>query len=109
MKLLTEKGIENSKMSFSIDSSDNCDDEIVEIINANIQILTKLSEQNVKSIQTDSLKSWCASLKAVDKGSRNIMILDDLKLYINSFPKELTKEKAVENYVYLYNTLKKMV
>lgn len=108
MKSLTEQKVDNSKMTFTLNNNDLCDVEIAEIINANIQILNKLAEKNVKAIQTEELKKWCAALKKVDKDSKNILILKDIQDHINKMPKELTKENVGENYTYLYNILKKI-
>lgn len=108
MKSLTEQKIDNSKMLFTINNSDLCDAEIAEIINANIQILNKLAEKNVKAIQTDELKKWCLSLKKVNDDSKNIAILNDIKSHVSKMPKEISKDKAAENYEYIYSILKKM-
>lgn len=108
MKSLAEKKVDNSKMSFTINKSDLCDAEIAEIINANIQILNKLGEKNVKAIQTDELKKWCSSLKKVNDDSKNIAVLNELKDHVNKMSKEITKDKAAENYEYIYSVLKKM-
>lgn len=107
-KSLTEQKVDNSKMTFTLNNNDLCDVEIAEIINANIQILNKLAEKNVKAIQTDELKKWCAALKKVDKDSKNILVLKDLQDHVSKMPKELTKESVAESYTYLYNILKKV-
>ena len=70
MKSLTEQKVDNSRILFTINKNDLCDAEITEIINANIQILNKLAEKNVKGIQTDELKKWCSSLNKVDNDSK---------------------------------------
>jgi hypothetical protein len=108
MKSLTEQKVDNSKMTFTLNNNDLCDVEIAEIVNANIQILNKLAEKNVKAIQTEDLKKWCVALKKVDKDSKNILILKDIQDHISKMPKELTKENVAENYTYLYNILKKV-
>lgn len=107
IKILTDQKIDNSKMVFNISRNNMCDVEIAEIINANLQILNKLSEKNVKSIQTDELKKWCAALKKVDKDSKNQTILNELKDHVNKLPKEISKDKSEENYIYIFNILKK--
>ncbi|MCT8978237.1 hypothetical protein N4T77_16740 [Clostridium sp. CX1] len=108
IKSLSEQKVDNSKMLFTISKKDLCDSEITEIINANLQILNKLSEKDVKAIQTEELKKWCSSLKKVDKDSKNINLLNDIKNHVNNMPKELPKDKAAENYAYIYSILKKM-
>lgn len=108
MKSLTEQKVDNSKMLFTINTTDLCDAEIGEIINANIQILNKLGEKNVKAVQTDDLKKWCVSLNKVNSDSKNIAVLNDIKDHVSKMPKEITKDKAGENYEYIYGVLKKM-
>lgn len=108
MKSLTEQKVDNSRILFTINKNDLCDAEITEILNANIQILNKLAEKDVKGIQTDELKKWCASLNKVDNDSRNIAILNDIKEHVNKMPKEISKDKVAENYIYIYGILKKM-
>ncbi|MBC2580617.1 SPOR domain-containing protein [Clostridium sp. DJ247] len=108
IKSLTDQKIDNSKITINISNSDLCDSEITEIISANLQILNKLAEKNVKSIQTDEIKKWCSSLNKVDENSKNISILNDLKDNINKMPKDLSKDKAEENYIYIYNLMNKM-
>lgn len=108
IKSLTEQKVDNSKMLFIVNNDDLCNTEILEIINANLQILNKLAEKNVKAIQTEELKKWCLTLKKVDKESKNISVLNDIKEHVNKLPKELTKESVSENYSYIYGVLKKL-
>jgi hypothetical protein len=109
MKSLTDQKVDNSKMAFTIKRNDLCNVEIAEIINANLEILNKLSEQDVKSIQTDGLKKWCSSLKSEKtENGNNKLVLKDLMEYVSKLPKEITKDKAEENYIYIFNILKKV-
>ena len=96
-------------MVFTIKCEDVCDLEIVEIINAYIQVLGKLSEKNVKAIETKELKSWCASLEEVQINNKNIKLLNELKDRINKLPDKVTRDKASENYIFLYNLLRRLV
>jgi hypothetical protein len=109
MKLLSNNKIDNSKMIFEIDiSSDACDGEIVAVISAELDILAKLSDKNIKSIQTEELKKWASSLSEVDKNSKNITLLSEIKSNINNLPKELDKSKVQEQYTFIYSALKKL-
>ncbi|ERI90106.1 Occlusion-derived virus envelope protein E25 [Clostridiales bacterium oral taxon 876 str. F0540] len=110
IKTLTDKGIDNSKMIFEINTASNpCDEEISAVIDAELTILTKLSDNNVKSIPTEELKKWCSTeVKEADQNSKNINILKELKQHVNSLPKEITRDKVSECYVYIYNILKKI-
>jgi len=106
IKTLNEKGKSNSKMVFTLNKNNLCDAEIAEIISANIKILQKLTESDVRAVKTQDLKTWATALKKADDSSKNIKELNELKDYIGKLPTELTKDKAADNYVFLYNILK---
>ncbi|GAA0747577.1 hypothetical protein [Clostridium oceanicum] len=106
IKDLKEKKIENSSIKFDLSKKDLCDIEIVEILNAHIQIVDKLSENGVKSVKTDEFKKWVASLQQVKGKNKNLETLNKMKSYISKMPKELNKDKKNENYSYIYNILK---
>lgn len=110
IKTLTDKGIENSKMTFEINTAlSPCEEEISAVIDAELTILSKLSDNNIKSIPTEELKKWCSTeVKEVDKNSKNINVLNELKEHVNGLPKEISKDKVPECYVYIYNVLKKI-
>lgn len=108
VKKLNEKAVENSKIIFEVKRTDACNTEICEIIDANLQILNALDDKNVQAVQTAGLKKWCSTLNNVEASSKNYAILVELKNYINNLPAEVVKEKVPDNYVFLYNTLKKM-
>ncbi|HBC96190.1 MAG TPA: hypothetical protein DC034_05255 [Clostridium sp.] len=109
MKSLNGQNVETSKMVFTVKQEDVCNTEIVQIIDANLKILNKLSSKDVESIQTSELKKWCSSLeKDRAAGGKNKLVLDELNEYINKLPGEITKDNSEENYVYLFNVLKKI-
>lgn len=108
IKSLNDAKVDNSKMLFTINKDNICDAEIAEIIGANIQILNKLSEKDVKAIQTSELKKWCSSLNNKNDQGKNISVLKQLKNDVDKMPKEISKDKASENYIYLYQILKKV-
>lgn len=105
---LNTNKVSNSSMKFEIKINNLCDMEISEILNGYIQVLGKLSEKNVKAIQTQDFKNWCKSLEAVDEKSSNIKILNELKDRVSKLPNELNKDKTAENYIFIYSILKKM-
>lgn len=107
-QLLKDKGVETSNIKFEIGKNDKCDAEIVEIINGYVEILSKLLEKDVKSIQTGSFKQYVNSLEAVDSSSKNYQTLDEIKKRVSALPEALTRDKAEENYLYIYNVLKKL-
>jgi hypothetical protein len=106
IKILTDKGIVPSKMTFEISGSDLCNAEIIEIIDGNLQIIAAASGKEA-NVQTDAFKKYCLELKAVDNSSKNLSTLKDLKNNVSSLPKEISKDKISDCYIYIYNTLKK--
>jgi hypothetical protein len=109
IQLLNEKQIPTYKTIFEINKNELCEAEIAEVIKGNVKILNKLMEKDVASYDMSDFKNWIASsLKAADSKSKNYNVLEELKNYVNSLPKEIGKDKVEENYVFLYNTLKKV-
>lgn len=106
--LLKSKSIDSSNMNFSIKKSDLSNTEIIEILNANLQILNKFSDINVKYIKTLDLKKWCSSLKETDKTDKNFKVLSDLKKHTAGLEEKLSRDKSQENYIYIYGELKQL-
>ena len=107
IKILTDKSIVPSKMTFEIPQLNLCDAEIMEIINGYFQIISNASDAKVSSVFTADFKKWCLELKDVDSSSKNIATLKDLKNNVNNLPKEISKDKLSDSYIYIYNTLSK--
>ncbi len=105
---LSEKGFNNIRTSFQVVKNDLCDSEIAEILNANIKILNKFGDKNVKSIKTDELKKWVNSLEKVDSKSENYALLEQIKDYTLKLPEEIQKDKLETYYNSLYGFLVKM-
>ncbi|MBE6068907.1 MAG: hypothetical protein E7211_14605 [Clostridium lundense] len=105
---LNTNKVSNSTMKFEIKVNNLCDMEISEILNGYIQVLGKLSEKNVKAIQTQDFKNWCKSLETVNQESPNIKILNELKDKVAKLPNELSNDKTAENYTFIYSILQKM-
>ncbi|MCM0648967.1 hypothetical protein NBE98_11340 [Clostridium swellfunianum] len=109
IKLLTENNIDNSKMIFELGGSgDACDEAIAAAIGAELDVLSKLSEKDVQSVNSSEIKEWLKGLKDVDKNSKNFALLEELKAQINGLPEKLEKEKAPEYYSFLYGYMKKL-
>lgn len=104
---LNAKNIDNSKILFEFQINDLCNKEIQAIINAELEVINKLSDKSIKSIQTDELKNWSKGLQEVDSKSINFSILNDYKTHINTLPKELNINNAVDIEIYIYNLLKR--
>lgn len=105
---LNTNKVSNSTMKFEIKVNDLCDMEISGILNGYIEVLGKLSEKNVKAIQTQDFKNWCKSLEEADEKSQNIKVLNELKDRVANLPNELSTDKTAENYIYIYSTLQKI-
>ncbi|MFL0247469.1 hypothetical protein [Candidatus Clostridium stratigraminis] len=105
---LKTKNIDNSKITFELKSDNLCSEEIAAIVNAELEIINKLSDKGIKSIQTDDLKNWTNSLEKVDSKDVNKVILEDYKTHINALPKDLNNENTVNIEIYIYNLLKKL-
>lgn len=105
LKTLTDKKVASSKMTFQISSADMCDAEICEIVNADMDIIKKLSDSSVKAIKTSDFKKWVAALTKVDSSSKHITQLNNLKTYMGKLPDLISKDKITENYTFLYTIL----
>ncbi|MDP4087632.1 MAG: hypothetical protein Q8930_00020 [Bacillota bacterium] len=108
LKKLTDKSLDNSKMTYEINIEDQSCLEIEEIIRAHLRCLTPLTEQNTISVKTDDIKKWLPTLPAVKENSKHFKELEAYKTYISSLPAEIGKDKVEENYIYIYNLLKKV-
>jgi hypothetical protein len=100
--LLTVGGIENIKNYIAIDKKNNCDTQILEIINGNLKLLQCFCDNKVKSVKTSEFKSWLNELPQVEQKSANIKLLEEIKKFSTDLPDELTTENVEKNYLYLY-------
>ncbi|WP_446898697.1 hypothetical protein ACSVC9_01895 [Clostridium sp. LBM24168] len=107
-KSLVEQKVDNSSMDFTIKKDNLCNTEIVEVINAYLQVLNKFSDKDVEYVKTDDLKKWCSSLKEVNEDNKNFILLKDLKNHIKGMQENITLNNCEENYIYIYNILKKI-
>lgn len=104
-KELKDKGFDNTRIGFEISREDVTDYEIGEIIEANLKILTKFKEKDVKSIQTAELKKWMASIKEGDKKGKHDALLQEVKKYTEDLPEEIKKENLKDSYTAIYGFL----
>lgn len=109
IKNLEANKFQVNKSVFAINEDGLCNAEICSILNGNIEVLNKLSEKNVKAVETDKFKKWCSSLKEPDKSSKNVDILNEIKKYAMNMPKEITRDNTQDNYVFIYKTLQKLM
>lgn len=102
---LNKKEIQNTKVTFKIKEEDLCNLEIIELINANLDVLSQFSDKDVKAYNTQKLKKWSNSLKSVDDKSKNIQVLKSLKDYVNKLPEKIVREQVPSGYNLVYNCL----
>lgn len=102
---LNKKEIQNNKINYKIKDEDLCNKEIIELINANLDVLSRFSDKDVKAYNTERLKKWSNSLKAVDGKSKNIQVLKSLKDYVNKLPEKIVREQVPSGYNLIYNCL----
>lgn len=108
VKKVTEKGLPAAKVTYEINIEDQSCLEIAEIIKGHLKCLTPLTEQNAVAVGTENIKSWLPTLPKVDEKAKYYSLLEEYKTYINSLPAKIEKDKAEENYIYIYNILKKV-
>ena len=106
-ELLSKNGVNYNKAYFNIENNNLGSTELGEMINANIKIIDKLYEKEVKAFQTAELKKWVNSLKTVEKNNKYITLVNEYKEYINKLPENIDKNKISDNYAYIYKILKK--
>lgn len=105
---LNEDQMEWSKVKFRINKDSLCNNEIIEIINANLSVISKLSESNVEAIETKDLKDWTKALNEVESTATNYNYLANLKENISRLPSKLTKETIPQVYKYMFENMNKM-
>lgn len=105
IKNLEADGREYSRKNFKPELKDSCDMQICEMIDANLQIIHKLYDDKVKSVQTKQIKEWAANLKEVDKNSSNYKLLLEIKDNINKLPEEISKNDIEKHNIFIYNVL----
>lgn len=108
IKKLEDSKTEFSKWNLSIDYNNLCNAQIAEIVDARLQIIHKLTEEKVKSVQTKQIKEWSTTLKEVDKNSTNYNVFKSLQEDIKKLPEQIAKEGVEENNIYLYKKLSEL-
>lgn len=106
MKELMEKGIETSKMTFSIKGENNIEKQVLAIIDGYLKILNKLGEDDVKSYNTNEFKDYVKGLEVTESGE-NIDDLKKLKEHISKVPENMTKSDVKNELNFIFNILVK--
>ena len=96
--------INNFSIKFNIDTKNNNALIISEIIKSYLEIINKVSQDDVDSISTNEFKDW---VKIVTKNSDDEHIHEIINI-TNNLPEEIKKENNVELMKNLYNILSKM-
>lgn len=109
MKQLKEDKIDYVKVKLQLISKDTASAQTSEMISADIKILNKLSEKDTKSIQTVELKKWLSSLESSLEKDGGYKDMNEIKSYLNALPEELKREKAEQEYMYIYKFIKKLI
>lgn len=107
-KLLTDNKFEFHNVNYTLSKNNNCDLQIISIVNANLQVIDKTYDKDVKEVQTAAFKDWTKKLNKVDENYKNKQILDSMKQYIDKLPGNFSKDNARDNSIYLYFQLKKL-
>ena len=102
---LTNSSVSNFRMKCTLGSDGKEKEAEGEIIDAYIKIINKLSEKDVKSIDTKEFKSWVNNISGeVKNGSQEF---NELIEQINKLPDEYKKDNRKDSLVQIYNILKK--
>ncbi|HEY8893029.1 MAG TPA: hypothetical protein VIM70_22645 [Clostridium sp.] len=96
------------KINLQLNGKDSTSAQVNEIISADVKILNKLSEKDVKAYTTVAVKKWMGSLEGADVKSTSYSNLTQIKAYLTALPAEIKKEKTEEGYIYIYNFINKL-
>lgn len=100
---LTKATINSFSIKCALSSSSIEGKMKVEIINALLQVINKIEEKDVKSVNTAELKKWTEeSISNIEKSSEE---LDGLVKTIKELPEEFSKNNVEDSKKYLYNLL----
>lgn len=108
VKLLGDNKYDFHDINYSFSKNDMGDAQIISIINANLQIINKTYDKDVKGVQTAALKDWTKKLGNVDGTYKNKKVLDEMKEHIDKLPENFSKDNVNENRIFLYSELKKI-
>lgn len=108
LKLLTNNKFDSSEISYNIKIEDTCNSEIVGIIDANLQIMNKLNDNNVKAVQLAALKKWKNNLEKLNGSYKNKKVLEELEKYIDKLPASYSKNNTNDSIQFMYGEFKKI-
>jgi len=103
--ILKEKGVDNTKVTINIPMEDKSTKQFCEIVDSLLQVVNKISESGVKSINSSELKKWIDGLEKIDETMKQYNEVNSLKEYIKALPDEIDKTKDEEVLKYVYDQL----
>lgn len=102
---LTASSVSNFRIKCRLGNETNEKKAEGEVIDAYIKIINKLTEKDVKSVDTKEFKSWSNNIAQEVKGSSEEF--NNLVANINSLPDEYKRENQKDSLIQIYNILKK--
>lgn len=108
IKTLTKAKVPVLSIPLKINKTDLCNNEIIEIVTAELQILNKLRDKSIESIKTKSFKQWSSDLTDVSSTATNYDVLRKLQLQVEEMPSEIAVKDTKSYYIELYNVLNKI-
>lgn len=102
---LTASSVSNFRIKCRLGNETNEKKAEGEVIDAYIKIINKLTEKDVKSVDTKEFKSWSNDIAQEVKGSSEEF--NNLVGNINSLPDEYKRENQKDSLIQIYNILKK--
>ena len=109
MGQLNENKIDYVKINYQLIGKDTASVQINEMVNADIEILNRLSEKDTKAIQTVEFKKWLNSLEGAEEKSESYAYMAEIKSYLTALPEEIKREKTEEEYIYIYKFINKLL
>ncbi|MGL5870169.1 SPOR domain-containing protein [Clostridium chrysemydis] len=98
---LKNKDIENVRIKSEFKESDKNEVAIFTIVKGLSDILNKLEEKDVKSINIEEFKKFTKEIEG-ENDNKDIL---EIKEYINKLPKDLDKKEASKSLDYIYKIL----
>lgn len=102
---LNKNKIQNTKVVITLPYKDLSIVELSKIIEAELKIINKTSDVQVKSVKTNELKKWVSSLESLKEDTNSYNDVKEMKDYIASLPEEVDKKKSEEMNISIYNKL----
>lgn len=104
LKELKDKGIEATKVKFTLDEEDKVQEQISAISDGYFKIVTTLKNNEVKAVSTSEFKGWTKELPEITEGDKK-EIIGQFKKHIEELPSELKKENLTDELKYIYTIL----